>query len=139
MGCATVARGKCGLASSSTFLRSLPSSRSTEAGAISAKARFLHATGSLASRGPSPALLEILLEPKTIQRGYLSQEGLRRKSKNIDRACRPFLGDLASPHFELWHRNFLESATRTQSTVSPCASLPRSQADANCGSYVLPA
>jgi asparagine synthase (glutamine-hydrolysing) len=69
---------------------------------------------------PSPALLEILLEPKTIQRGYLSQEGLRRRLQEHRQGLRDRSWEIWHLLiFELWHRNFLESATRTQSTVSP--------------------
>ncbi|MFL6439664.1 MAG: asparagine synthase (glutamine-hydrolyzing) [Terriglobales bacterium] len=62
---------------------------------------------------PMPSLLEILLEPKTMQRGYFNPEGVRQRilehrNGTRDRSCE--LWHLLV--FELWHRNFLESATR---------------------------
>jgi asparagine synthase (glutamine-hydrolysing) len=69
---------------------------------------------------PSPALLEILLEPKTIQRGYLNPEGLRRRIREHRQGMRDRSWEIWHLLiFELWHRNFLESATRTPSTISP--------------------
>ncbi|HEU5232606.1 MAG TPA: asparagine synthase (glutamine-hydrolyzing) [Terriglobales bacterium] len=61
---------------------------------------------------PMPALLEVLLEPKTIQRGYVSEAGVRQRLEEHrngvrDRSCE--LWHLLV--FELWHRNFLESAS----------------------------
>ena len=60
-----------------------------------------------------PSLLEILLEPKTMQRGYFNPEGVRQRilehrNGTRDRSCE--LWHLLV--FELWHRNFLEPATR---------------------------
>jgi asparagine synthase (glutamine-hydrolysing) len=66
---------------------------------------------------PSPALLDILLEPKTIQRGYLSQEGLRCRIREHRRGLRDRSWEIWHLLiFELWHRNFLESVTRTRPT-----------------------
>jgi len=62
---------------------------------------------------PMPALLEILLEPKTIQRGYLNEQGVRgllHEHRNGIRDRSYELWHLLV--FELWHRNFLEVATR---------------------------
>ena len=68
---------------------------------------------------PSPALLEILLEPKTLQRGYLSEEGLRRRIREHQKGLRDRSWEIWHLLiFELWHRNFLESATQTPSTIS---------------------
>jgi asparagine synthase (glutamine-hydrolysing) len=68
---------------------------------------------------PSPALLEILLEPKTIQRGYLSQDGLRRRIREHRQGLRDRSWELWHLLiFELWHRNFLESTTRTTPTLN---------------------
>jgi asparagine synthase (glutamine-hydrolysing) len=73
---------------------------------------------------PSPALLEILLEPKTIQRGYLSQEGLRRRLREHRQGLRDRSWEIWHLLIlELWHRNFLESATRTPPTISPWSKL----------------
>jgi asparagine synthase (glutamine-hydrolysing) len=62
---------------------------------------------------PMPALLEILFEPKTIQRGYFNAPGVRKRlieHRNgiRDRSCE--LWHLLI--FELWHRNFLEPVTQ---------------------------
>jgi asparagine synthase (glutamine-hydrolysing) len=64
---------------------------------------------------PMPSLLEILLEPKTMQRGYFNPEGVRQRilehrNGTRDRSCE--LWHLLV--FELWHRNFLEPATRVR-------------------------
>ena len=62
---------------------------------------------------PMPALLEILLEPKTIQRGYLNERGVRQlvlEHRNGIRDRSYELWHLLV--FELWHRNFLEAATK---------------------------
>lgn len=62
---------------------------------------------------PMPALLEILLEPKTMQRGYLNERGVRQllmEHRNEIRDRSYELWHLLV--FELWHRNFLEAATR---------------------------
>jgi len=72
---------------------------------------------------PMPALLEILLEPKTIQRGYFNEQGVRQRieehRKGIrDRSCE--LWHLLV--FELWHRNFLEPASYMHNP-EPCRSL----------------
>lgn len=69
---------------------------------------------------PSPALLEILLEPKTIQRGYLNLEGVRRRIREHRQGLRDRSWEIWHLLvFELWHRNFLESAVRAPSTISP--------------------
>ena len=58
---------------------------------------------------PTPALLEILLEPRTMQRGYFNERGVRqllREHRNGTRDRSYELWHLLI--FELWHRNFLE-------------------------------
>ena len=69
---------------------------------------------------PSPPLLEILLEPKTIQRGYLSQEGLRSRLREHRQGLRDRSWEIWHLLIlELWHRNFLESPSQTKPTISP--------------------
>jgi len=68
---------------------------------------------------PSPALLEILLEPKTIHRGYFSGKELRRRIFEHRQGLRDRSWEIWHLLiFELWHRNFLEPATQVQSTTA---------------------
>jgi asparagine synthase (glutamine-hydrolysing) len=61
---------------------------------------------------PSPALLDILLEPKTIQRGYFNEHALRRRLFEHRKGLRDRSWEIWHLLiFELWHRNFLEPAT----------------------------
>ena len=65
--------------------------------------------------GLEPDLLNILLEPRTIQRGYLNAKGVRsllqeHLSGRRDRSGQIWLLLI----FELWHRNFLEAGTGEQ-------------------------
>src|SRR2546425_10769273 len=70
-------------------------------------------------RSPSPALLDILLEPKTIQRGYFSEQALRRRLFEHRQGLRDRSWEIWHLLiFELWHRNFLEPATQVQSTAA---------------------
>jgi len=69
-------------------------------------------------------LLGILLEPKTLQRGYFSPQGIRQLvnehlSGRRDRSGQIWLLLI----FELWHRNFLEAARGEQGSleVAPSA------------------
>lgn len=74
-------------------------------------------------QSPSPALLEILEEPRTIQRGYFNAEGLRRRLAEHRTGWRDRSWEIWQLLiFELWHRNFLEPATRLQPRVDLCAS-----------------
>ena len=58
-----------------------------------------------------PALLELLLEPKTIQRGYLNERGVRQLVLEHRDGIRDRSYELWHLLvFELWHRNFLEAA-----------------------------
>ncbi len=68
---------------------------------------------------PSPALLEVLLEPKTIQRGYFNAKELRRRLFEHRQGLRDRSWEIWHLLiFELWHRNFLEPATQVQSTAA---------------------
>ena len=60
-----------------------------------------------------PALLDILLEPKTIQRGYFNEHSLRRRLLEHRKGAHDWSYELWHLLiFELWHRNFLEPATQ---------------------------
>ena len=67
---------------------------------------------------PKQDLLDILLEPRTIQRGYFSEQGIRRRLFEHRAGIRDRAWELWHlVIFELWHRNFLEST----STIKPTA------------------
>lgn len=64
---------------------------------------------------PSPALLDILQEPKTLQRGYFNPDGLRRRLAEHRSGWRDRSWELWQLLiFELWHRNFLEAAIKLE-------------------------
>src|SRR4029077_10838105 len=58
---------------------------------------------------PMPAMLNILLEPKTLQRGYFNERGVRQLLLEHRDGVRDRSYELWHLLiFELWHRNFLE-------------------------------
>jgi asparagine synthase (glutamine-hydrolysing) len=60
-----------------------------------------------------PALIDVLLEPKTAQRGYFNQREVERRLAEHRRGIRDRSWELWHLMiFELWHRNFLEIATQ---------------------------
>jgi asparagine synthase (glutamine-hydrolysing) len=62
---------------------------------------------------PQPALMDILLEPKTVQRGYFNPSEIQRRLLEHQRGIRDRSWELWHLMiFELWHRNFLEPATQ---------------------------
>jgi len=66
--------------------------------------------------GPGTALLEILLEPKCMQRGYLNRLEVERRVREHLRGIRDRSWEIWHLLiFELWHRNFLERATQPDS------------------------
>ena len=68
-------------------------------------------------QNPAPALLDILLEPKTIQRGYFEKEGVAQRLSEHRRGVRDRSWELWHLLiFELWHRNFMEKQCRVTST-----------------------
>jgi asparagine synthase (glutamine-hydrolysing) len=74
---------------------------------------------------PSPALLDILLEAKTIQRGYFNEREVRRRLFEHRQGLRDRSWEIWQLLiFELWHRNFLEPVTQLQSTVASWCSPP---------------
>jgi asparagine synthase (glutamine-hydrolysing) len=69
---------------------------------------------------PQPALLDILLEPKTLQRGYFNEPALRRRLAEHQRGLRDRSWEIWHLLiFELWHRNFLEPATQANPAAAP--------------------
>lgn len=63
---------------------------------------------------PAPPLLDILLEPKTIQRGYFNEQAVRRRLQEHRTGLRDRSWEIWNLLvFELWHRNFLDTATST--------------------------
>jgi asparagine synthase (glutamine-hydrolysing) len=59
-------------------------------------------------QNPMPPLLEILLEPQTLQRGYFNPNALRRRVREHRSGIRDRSTDLWQVLvLELWHRNFL--------------------------------
>src|SRR5262249_16695298 len=64
---------------------------------------------------PQSGLLDILLEPRTLQRGYFNGPALERRLMEHRRGIRDHSWEIWHLLiFELWHRNFLEPATRTE-------------------------
>lgn len=64
---------------------------------------------------PSPELLDILLEPKTIQRGYFHEPALRGRLLEHRQGRRDRSWEIWHLLiFELWHRNFLEPAIQRE-------------------------
>jgi asparagine synthase (glutamine-hydrolysing) len=58
-------------------------------------------------------MLMILLEPRTLERGYFAPDGVRRLMDNHLLRGRTMTGPLwRLLMFELWHRNFLEKYIR---------------------------
>jgi asparagine synthase (glutamine-hydrolysing) len=67
---------------------------------------------------PSPPLLDILLEPRTIQRGYFEEKGIRRRVLEHRKGIRDRSWELWHLLiFELWHRNFMETKSEAGSNV----------------------
>ncbi|PYU23817.1 MAG: asparagine synthase (glutamine-hydrolyzing) [Acidobacteria bacterium] len=74
---------------------------------------------------PSPALLDILLEAKTIQRGYFDEQAVRRTLFEHRQGLRDRSWEIWQLLiFELWHRNFLEPVTQIQSTAASWCNQP---------------
>lgn len=73
-------------------------------------------------QSPSPQLLEILQEPKTIQRGYFNLDGLKRRLDEHRSGWRDRSWEIWQLLiFELWHRNFLEPAVKLEPSVDVCS------------------
>lgn len=65
---------------------------------------------------PMPALLEVLLEPRTIQRGYFNLADVQQRIAEHRNGIRDRSYELWHLLiFELWHRNFLEPSYRASS------------------------
>src|SRR6185437_9847376 len=86
---------------------------------------------------PSPALLDILQEPKTLQRGYFNPDGLRRRLAEHRTGWRDRSWEIWQLLiFELWHRNFLEPTIRFEPTMDVC--LPQTMTRAPIHSHTMP-
>jgi asparagine synthase (glutamine-hydrolysing) len=65
---------------------------------------------------PQPGLLDILLEPRTLERGYFNGAAVRHRLMEHRRGIRDRSWEIWHLLiFELWHRNFLEGATSASS------------------------
>lgn len=75
-------------------------------------------------RHPRPGLLDVLLEPKTLQRGYFNGATVERRLMEHRRGIKDRSWELWHLLiFELWHRNFLEPASRTGNSITPASSV----------------
>lgn len=78
---------------------------------------------------PQSGLLDILLEPRTLQRGYFNGPALRRRLLEHRRGIRDRSWEIWHLLiFELWHRNFLEPASQKEAsmTLAPQPALAKS-------------
>jgi asparagine synthase (glutamine-hydrolysing) len=65
-------------------------------------------------------ILTVLLEPRTLQRGYLNPDGVRRLLDEHFRRRRNHAGRIwRLLMFELWHRNYLEKIQAAPGVVEP--------------------
>jgi len=81
---------------------------------------------------PSPALLDILLEPRTIQRGYFDENGVRRRVLEHRKGIRDRSWELWHLLiFELWHRNFMEAKCEVGSNAELQSGLALREAPAS--------
>jgi len=70
-------------------------------------------------------IMTLLLEPRTLQRGYFDQRGIKRLLEEHFSGKRMHTGRIwRLLMFELWHRNYLEQFTR----LEPLSSRPQSAA-----------
>lgn len=82
---------------------------------------------------PQPGLLDILLEPRALQRGYFNAPAVRRRLMEHQRGIRDRSWEIWHLLiFELWHRNFLQPATQATAAgaSSPNLDLARTAAQA---------
>jgi asparagine synthase (glutamine-hydrolysing) len=78
-------------------------------------------------RKPQSGLLDILLEPKTLQRGYFNGPAVRRRLAEHRRGIRDRSWEIWHLLiFELWHRNFLELALRDETAMALSPAPPKS-------------
>jgi hypothetical protein len=64
-------------------------------------------------------VLMILLEPRSLQRGYFEAEGIRKLMNDHLQGGRVLTGRIwRLLMFELWHRNFLEKFTNSPGLLS---------------------
>ena len=77
---------------------------------------------------PMPPILELLLEPKTLQRGYFNEPGVRQRLLEHRNGIRDRSYELWHLLiFELWHRNFLELGAQFGSAAALCCDPFRNQ------------
>ena len=82
---------------------------------------------------PAPRLLDILLEPKTLQRGYFNERAVRRRLKEHRSGLRDRSWEIWNLLiFELWHRNFLDVAKNA--ACARCADLEEATSSVNLAS-----
>jgi asparagine synthase (glutamine-hydrolysing) len=68
-------------------------------------------------------ILTVLLEPRTLQRGYFDPAGVRRLLDDHFRGRRNSSGHIwRLLIFELWHRNFLETFASRAAELGTCTS-----------------
>ena len=68
-------------------------------------------------QNPAPALLDILLEPRTLQRGYFDKNGVTQRLLEHRKGIRDRSWELWQLLIlELWHRNFMEEQTGVKPT-----------------------
>jgi len=68
-------------------------------------------------QNPAPALLDILLEPRTLQRGYFDKNGVTQRLLEHRKGIRDCSWELWQLLIlELWHRNFMEEQTGVKPT-----------------------
>jgi asparagine synthase (glutamine-hydrolysing) len=83
-------------------------------------------------------LQTVLLEPRTLQRGYFNPQGVRRLLDEHFRGRRAHTGRIwRLLMFELWHRNFLEATAALQPALASPA-LVTVAARSNGSSHVAP-
>lgn len=65
-------------------------------------------------------IVSVLLDPKTLQRGYFEERGVRQLLDEHFRGRRNHFGRIwRLLIFELWHRNYLERIRSTAATDEP--------------------
>lgn len=78
---------------------------------------------------PAPALLDILLEPRTLWRGYFDESGVRRLLNEHRKHIRDRSWELWHLLiFELWHRNFVETRPTSRPIIEFLPSVSSSEA-----------
>ena len=75
-------------------------------------------------QSPAPPLLDVLLEPRTMQRGYFDRKGVTQRLLEHRKGIRDRSWELWHLLiFELWHRNFVEKRPAVKTTLQQTFSL----------------